>query len=84
MDYSKHATKLLITSALIYMVERAIKLIPHHIGIMLMKIQDNGFFPEVSFTENIFVVGLLVIALVLYSIEIYLKFNNKQKEDLKK
>ncbi|MDO4778142.1 MAG: hypothetical protein Q4A42_01130 [Tissierellia bacterium] len=83
MDYSKHATKLLITSALIYMVERVIKLIPYHTSIVLQK-GIYGFYPEVPFTENIFVVGLLVIALVLYSIEIYLKFNNKQKEDLKK
>lgn len=80
-DYTKYATHLLIASAVIYILEKIIIMIPEYID--RVRGSYTTPLPTVSIFENKLVVAMILISLVFYGIDLYKNFETQIK-NLKK
>ena len=69
MRYSKYATASLISSALIYMIEKLLVTIPHYLE--MLSGSYTNMIPEVSLFDNVFVPILFSVAMLMYLIDFY-------------
>lgn len=82
MRYSKYATASLISSALVYMIEKLLVTIPYYLQILSGSY--TNMFPKVNPFDNVFVPILFSVAILMYLIDFYYFYVTMGRRFLKK